>query len=141
MRNRSRNNSSDQSSKINNKGRSNSIEFYIHSGSEKSTRSYSIGSIETIYLDDHEDDHDNHEDNTKSAWDNQPVLTCRDSYDVPKVNKEQSNNIHNTSIHKPGDVVHQDTKKGRKRDVYVCDISESPKPSKFMDYMKKFLRK
>ena len=149
MRNRSRNNSSDQSSKINNTCRSNSIEFYIHSGSEKSTRSYSIGSIETIYLGEHEenheynhqDSHDNHEYNTKSAWDNQSVLTCRDSYDVPQVNKEHSKNIHNTSIHKRGDFVHQDTKKGRKRDVYVCDIRESPKPSKFMDYMKKFLRK
>jgi recombination DNA repair RAD52 pathway protein len=134
MKNRSRNNSLDQICKKN-KDRSNSIEFYIHGGSEKSTRSYSIGSIESIYLD---EDNEN-EYNNKNKH---PLLTSRDSYDVPKVNEcVHSNTNTSTSMYNHTEFIHQDTKKGRKRDVYVCDISESPKPSKFIEYMQRLMRK
>ena len=137
MRNRSRNNSLDQSCKIINKERTSSMEFYLHSGSEKSTRSYSIGSIETICLDDGYD-----ENITKENEDKYPVLTSRDSYDVPKVSKNsQSTSMSNTSAFNRIEFVDQDTSRRRKRDTYVCDISESPKPSKFISYMKQLLRK
>jgi hypothetical protein len=132
MKNRSRNNSLDQSSKINNKERTNSIDFYIHSGSEKSTRSYSIGSIESIYLDDCCDDNEN----------KYPVLTLRDSYGVPKVNKNsQPNNTYRIPSSNQVEILEQGTNKQRKRDVYICDIGESPKPSKFIEYMKQLVRK
>jgi len=137
MRNRSRNNSLEQACKIINKPRTDSMEFYIHSGSEKSTRSYSISSIETIYLDE-----DCNENITKENDDICSTLTSRDSYDVPKVNKNsQPNNTYRIPSSNQVEILEQGTNKQRKRDVYICDIGESPKPSKFIEYMKQLVRK
>jgi hypothetical protein len=136
MKNRSRNNSLDQSSKTNNKERTNSMDFYIHSGSEKSTRSYSIGSIDSIYLVDEE----YHEIDNKEE-DKYPVLTLRDSHGVPKVNKNsQPNNLYHIPSGNRVDILEQGTNKQRKRDVYICDIGESPKPSKFIEYMRQLVK-
>jgi len=137
MRNRSRNNSLEQACKIINKPRTDSMEFYIHSGSEKSTRSYSISSIETIYLDE-----DCNENITKENDDICSTLTSRDSYDVPKVNKNsQPINMYNTSTCNRVEILEQGSTRRRKRDAYICDIDESPKPSNFIDYMKRLIRK
>jgi hypothetical protein len=138
MRNRSRNNSLEQACKIINKPRTDSMEFYIHSGSEKSTRSYSISSIETIYLDE-----DCNENITKE---NDGILcsmlTSRDSYDVPRVNKNgQLITISDISTSNRVEFLEQGSTRRRKRDVYTCDIAESPKPSNFIGYMKRLLRK
>lgn len=137
MRNRSRNNSLEQACKITNKPRTDSMEFYIHSGSEKSTRSYSIESIESIYV-----DHDCNEDIMKDNMDICTALTSRDSHDVPNVNKKsQPINMYNIPICNRVEFLEQGATTRRKRDTYICDISESPKPSNFIGYMKRLLRK
>lgn len=137
MKNKSRNNSLDQCYKTTNKQRSDSIEFYIHSGSEKSTRSYSIGSIETIYLD--EDFNENNMTTNENIY---STLTSRDSYDVPRVNKNsQPIKISDISTYNRVEFLEQGSCRRRKRDAYICDIGESPKPSNFIGYMKRLLRK
>lgn len=132
MKNRSRNNSLDKSSKTYSKERANSMEFYIHSGSEKSNRSYSIGSLDTIYLDEICDQNEEE--------DKYPILTLRDSHGVPKVNKSKQPN-HVSNNHNRLEIIEQGTHKHRKRDAYyVCDIGESPKPSSFYEYMKQLVK-
>ena len=137
MKNRSRNNSIDSISNkrsrnnsidsISNKSRSrsNSIEFNVKSSSEKSTRSYSIGSIESISLED--DD-----------WTQNMDIDNNRKYNDNFINKSPPQFLYNKN---KNNIFVQQDKKCRKRDVYSPNICESPKPSKFIEYMKHFLKK
>ena len=122
MKNRSRNNSIDSTS---NKSRNNSIEFNVKSSSEKSTRSYSIGSIESIYLED--DD-----------WTQNMDIDNNRKYNDNFINKSPTQFLYNKN---KNNIFVQNDKKCRKRDAYSHNICESPKPSKFLEYMKHLLKK
>ena len=124
MKNRSRNNSIDSTS---NKSRNNSIEFNVKSSSEKSTRSYSIGSIESFSLED--DDWAQNMDNENNS-----------KYNDDSINRLSPHFLYSNKKNKKN-VFIQNDKKCRKRDAYIHNINESPKPSKFMEYMKQILKK
>jgi hypothetical protein len=119
MKNRSRNNSIDFALT---KSRSNSIEFNIKSNREKSTRSYSSESIESIYLED-------------DIW----------IQNIDNNNRKNNDNFINKSptefLYNKNNIFIQHDKKCRKRDVYSHNIGESPKPSDFVELYEIFIKK
>jgi len=139
MPSRSRNNSIDYKASSKNRSRSYSIEYKLSNrsrntsedndtvyNSDRSSRSYSIGSWESIYM---PDDYEPSDISDVSITTTYGVNSGRSlSFECKFTTMETVPTDNNKTTR-------------RKRDVYLNEIKESPKPSSFINYMTHLMKK
>lgn len=112
--------------KLSNRSRNTSDDDCMRYSSDRSSRSYSIGSWESIYMPD---------DNKLSDISNVSIKTTSNTYGSRSLSFE-CKFTHLETVHKDNNNITR-----RKRDVYINEIKESPKPSSFITYMTQLMRK
>lgn len=140
---RSRNNSIDYKANTKNRSRSYSIEYKLSNrsrntseddgarySSDRSSRSFSIGSWDSIYI------QDDWEMNDISNSSNNVIMTSRNSFNDGRTLSFECKftNVETIPVDNKSHV-------RRKRDVYVNEIKASPKPSSFISYITQHMKK
>ena len=146
---RSRNNSIDYKANTKNRSRSYSIEYKLSNrsrntseddgarySSDRSSRSFSIGSWDSIYIQDDWELNDISNSNSNSNSSNNVIMTSRNSFNDGRTLSFECKftNVETIQVDNKSHV-------RRKRDVYVNEIKASPKPSNFISYITQLMKK
>lgn len=148
---RSRNNSIDYKANTKNRSRSYSIEYKLSNrsrntseddgarySSDRSSRSFSIGSWDSIYIQDDWEMNDISNSNSNSNYihSNNVSTTSRNSFNDGRTLLFECKFTNVETIQ-----VDNKSRVRRKRDVYVNEIKASPKPSSFISYITQHMKK